>query len=1123
MKGIVAIVCCLLWPTWGLAQLSLSYTLTQAPVCDSNTGSVTLQASGGTPPYLYALDGSPFATGNAFAGLPAALYEAQVVDANQDTARLRFALSNPNAPTLSLLTLSPLSCAEAQDGLLEVSASGGLGTPYQYRLDGGPPQANGLFAGLSAGVHFVEVRDLGGCRRYQAFFLSQPSPVQLSLSAQQNVDCHGDSNAFVALSANGGATGGYQFSLAGAPFQASGTFTGLPAGSYSAIAEDLDGCRDTLDLLISQPPPLSLSLDSLSGIPCHGDSTGHLAVSASGGVAPYSFAPDGINFANATVFDSLPPGPYPLTVQDANGCQAQQLVALSQPAPLDLPLLSAQDPDCAGDSSGSLSLAPQGGTPPYQLSAPLGQVNGTQVSDLPGTAIPLLLTDANGCERRDTVLLSDPAPLHVQVDGLPPSCADGQDGQVQAALGGGSGPLQLAWNGNPALSADTLFNQAAGSYRLLVTDSLGCQDSAVFLLSAPAPVDLLPTLRHDTCSRQQGEIRLQASGGNGGFAFLLDGQLLPDSSRSGLGAGLYQAVVRDSLGCADTLLLSLSDQAPPVLTLDSLRPVTCAGQADGYLRVQASGGSGSYQYFWPDLGLNRDELTAVGSGSYRAVVYDGLCSDTLTLTLDAPDTLRVAIDSQRAPACSSEPTGLLSVAASGGAAPYQYGWSHDAGLDTALAQHLAGGSYAVVIEDARGCRDTLRVDLVNPLALRLTLLADDVRCAGEQNGQITALVGGGIPPYRYQWSTGDTTAQLRGLGPGQYGFTAIDQSGCVLHDTATVEVPLPLRIAVSTASATCADQPDGTAEVAVQGGTPPYQFYWSDGSRDSVVADMLPGAYLLQVQDQRQCLVDTLLQVPGPPPLRVEVVEVQPSTCTRFNGSITVQARGGQPGYRYQWDTPFPQQGPTARELQGAVPGRRFAVLVTDTTGCTATVTVDLPDRPAAVARMAATFPEDGDVLLSEAALLAENRSENAIAYRWLVNDSTIAVRGDLSYTATQPGRYEVKLVAFDPYFVCPDTVSRWVTVIPDGGLWVPTAFTPNADGRNDRWVIQGEGIQDFQLTIFDQWGKELRRIGRIDNSWDGRTVTGQQVPEGTYAYHLRVRLNNGQVKTRGGTVVLFR
>jgi gliding motility-associated-like protein len=1116
-------VCFCLLPLMGQGQVAVSVTVTQSPFCDSNTGSVSLNASGGLAPYLYSLDGVTFLPSAAFSGLAADLYTAWVIDSNQDTAKTTFGLSNPAAPILTVMTVVPVLCAGGTDGLIEVSASGGLGNPYQFRLNDGPPQANGLFSSLGAGPYWVEVRDPAGCRRYQAIAITQPSPVQGSLLNQTDVDCFNGNNAFVSLSASGGQAGGYQFSLDGNAFQPGGTFTGLTAGLYQPIVEDLDGCRDTFSVQITEPPLLSVGLNSLVGIACFGDSLGQVLASATGGTMPYSFAIDGNNFGNSPLFDSLPAGTYPLSVQDANGCLSQQPVSLTQPSALQLPLVATVPPRCAGDSNGVLSLSPQGGTTPYQLSASLGQVNGTQVTDLPGSAIALLLIDANGCEQRDTFSLNDPAPISVQLTGLSPTCAGLADGSLQATLSGGTGPLQIRWNADPTLTTPSLSSQPAGLYQALVSDSLGCVDSASLSLVSPAPVLLSATVRHDTCSQLRGQVILSAQGGDSSFSYRFEGQWLSDSLRDGLGAGSYQAIATDGQGCADTLTLTITDQAPPILALDSLRPVTCAESRDGFLRVSATGGSGVFQYFWPDLGVNGAALDPVGSGDYRAIVYDGLCSDTLTLSLDAPDTLQVVIDSLRPPACSSDPTGYLSVAVQGGQPPYQYSWDHDASLSGPLAAQLPGGSYTLRIRDGRDCLDTLRATLVNPLALRLTLVPVALRCSDRLNGSITALVGGGIPPYRYLWSTGDTSARLSELGPGTYQFEVVDQSGCTLRDSATITGPTPMRLTVTTTAARCADSTSGGAEVAVAGGSSPYRFYWSDGSRDSLLTGALPGTYVLQVQDRWQCLRDTLVEVPGPEPLAVEVLSLLPSTCARANGLIEVQASGGTPGYRYQWDTPTPQQGPLARDLEGAVPGRRYEVTVTDSAGCQTQEAFDLPDRPAAVARLAPSFVPDGTLLLSEATLFCANLSEGATAYRWRVNDSTIALQGDLSYTARQPGEYRIELIAFDPYFACPDTARVAVTVVSDGRLWVPNVFTPNGDGHNDFLRIQGEGIADFQLTIYNQWGRVVRQFGRIDNSWDGRTASGSAAPEGAYAYRLQVWLNNGQALNQRGTVLLIR
>lgn len=401
-----------------------------------------------------------------------------------------------------------------------------------------------------------------------------------------------------------------------------------------------------------------------------------------------------------------------------------------------------------------------------------------------------------------------------------------------------------------------------------------------------------------------------------------------------------------------------------------------------------------------------------------------------------------------------------------------------------------------------------------------------VRCAGEANGRITAIVSGGQPPYVYEWSNGETGPEVDSLAPGWYSVRIRDQRGDTLPDQTLLEItePTPLSVRLEVSPASCANRADGGGVLEVSGGNGGYQYYWDTGERDSITISLASGSHLVQVQDTRLCLWDTVFDVAAPEPLTVSLLEMTPSVCSQPNGTITVQAVGGMGPYRYEWNTSPAQIGPQAIGLLGE-PGAGFpiSVEVSDENGCQQTATFSFQDRPKARARIVPYFDLDRPVPLSQASLYFANESENAVAYRWRVNDSTVSVSPDLTYRAHHPGRYHIELLALDPYFACPDTMSMWVDVVSEGRLWIPTAFTPNDDGRNDFFQIKGTGIQAFDLVIFNRWGNEVRRLRNIETGWDGRSQQGKPLPEGVYGYRLRAWITDGEVITRGGQVMLIR
>jgi gliding motility-associated-like protein len=96
------------------------------------------------------------------------------------------------------------------------------------------------------------------------------------------------------------------------------------------------------------------------------------------------------------------------------------------------------------------------------------------------------------------------------------------------------------------------------------------------------------------------------------------------------------------------------------------------------------------------------------------------------------------------------------------------------------------------------------------------------------------------------------------------------------------------------------------------------------------------------------------------------------------------------------------------------------------------------------------------------------------------------------------------------------------ILIDPDGAIFVPTAFSPNGDGLNDDFLLKGEGIVTYQLSIFNRWGEQVYISRSINDSWDGN-FQGQPSPEGVYIWKLEARINSGTKVTRGGSLTLIR
>src|SRR5690606_5016138 len=186
--------------------------------------------------------------------------------------------------------------------------------------------------------------------------------------------------------------------------------------------------------------------------------------------------------------------------------------------------------------------------------------------------------------------------------------------------------------------------------------------------------------------------------------------------------------------------------------------------------------------------------------------------------------------------------------------PYTYSWLPSGGTN-ATATGLAVGTYTVTVEDFNGCQTTRTVTVGQPAALTLTPSQTDVSCFGGSNGTATVTPTGGTGSYTYSWSPyGGTAATASGLAAGTYTVTVTDANSCQETHTFTIEEPTALTLTPSQTDVSCFGGSNGTATVAVSGGTPGYTYSWSPyGGTAATASDLAAGTYTVTITDANSC------------------------------------------------------------------------------------------------------------------------------------------------------------------------------------------------------------------------------------------------------------------------------
>jgi len=299
---------------------SLSVVTSGASCFENNDGKIAALPVGGTPPYIYSIDGwvSSQATPD-FNGLGAALYIVSVRDANGCEINTTAVVDAPSELNVTASAV-PVRCFGNKEGEIHAVTTGGT-PPYAYSIDNwSSVAATPDFKGLEAGSYTLAVRDRNGCQQYRVVDVEQPPELQGKLEAVRDACAPGMTGA-VYVGASGG-SGAYKYAIPeNGMANNNGMFNKLPVGSYNITIADDNNC--TVDLgpvAIHVAPPLKLYLDKKRDIGCKGVDKGMAIVSVEGGAPPYQFQINGRALQSSGVFEKLDEGMYTASVTDKNSC-----------------------------------------------------------------------------------------------------------------------------------------------------------------------------------------------------------------------------------------------------------------------------------------------------------------------------------------------------------------------------------------------------------------------------------------------------------------------------------------------------------------------------------------------------------------------------------------------------------------------------------------------------------------------------------------------------------------------------------------------------------------------------------------------------------------------------------
>ncbi|PHN05817.1 T9SS type B sorting domain-containing protein [Flavilitoribacter nigricans] len=836
-----------------------------------SAGSINLQLISGTPAdYTFDWQNDAYDGQHQLTQLASGFYPVTITAANGCVDIRNILINDPPPLILSCLdTISPGTIGAA-DGSNTVYALGGS-PPYAITWTGpvsgsrtGLPPGEFSIGGLTAGEYFVAIVDNNGCSTDCTFFINDPAPdCELELTCRENGPGEGLGPGSYSFEIKGG-TPLYDLQLQGTAkldfvLDTAGTWTSglLPAGDWTFIVTDAEGCTQNCTFTVD-PPPCDLQVDVFSyGESCANESDGRIEVNIVSGTPPFKF-----QWSNgATTLDQygLRPDAYEITVTDANNCENETLVFIGYGLPL--PELTADlgTTICWGQCyQYPISFT---GSPPFTLEYTVFQNGRTEsyreeFQDLqnyleicpedlgltPGSFLINFgqLSDRKCSQEINTVRsFAYQAPVHsiLQVNECVTDSIVIENTVFTPANPGGTIVLANA----AASGCDSLievlpiyFNETEHIEQVLCPGESLTIGNEIFDQNRPTGTVILPNATADFCD----SIIVVSLDFTASITSELEETLCAGDSLI-VGSEVFNAdrpagsvILQTALGCDSTVTVNLHFLPERQATLrgDTL---ICAG-GESYLRLVVSPG-GTYNYqIQSAAGLisgssDREELII----PQNPMQSDVFVLQSITSADDCPIIIR---------------------------------------------------------------QDSVNISVSNP-QISLHPLADyhgfGVSCAEAHDGQLEVNVEGGIAPFEVLWNDGSPGTVKTGLAAGTYSISLTDQIGCTAETTAVLEAPAPLSGKMEGITEGCNEFAIPLIRIhELSGGSGNYFYQFNGGGYaplGTAPVELGPldssGVYQVFIQDENEC---TLMQEVIIPQSEQLLLDLGPDRSISLGDSILI-------------------------------------------------------------------------------------------------------------------------------------------------------------------------------------------------------------------------------------------
>ena len=1034
----------------------------------SNDGELDLRINNSFPPVNIRWNQAGLDGVEDPANLGPGTYTVTVTDGTACDVMASITLTEPAKIALTCAVSKAVSQVGGTDGEARISISGGMAR-YKLSLDGPVIQLHDslragatILTGLSTGTYQVLVTDSLGCQDSCQFTIIQPNCTLAANATSLNPTCNGANNGQIDVSATGGEA---PLSIDWNQNTLDGQFNprNLGPGRYSFIVTDNVGCRASDTIVLTQPAALLLSCAQQSAATRVGGTDGVAQITSNGGTRPYRISWSGkssgsftLNRSGDTTITGLSAGQYRIVLRDQNDCVDSCLLTITEPVcALSANIITVKSILCNGDNNGVLAASVRNGRAPYTYlwSNGAGTISRDTLKNLgPGT-YTLILTDNLGCADTTQINLSQPPPIVTDCQVISDlSTVGGRDGRAKLKYSGGTGTIALDWGGSQPGSVTasgrdsiSLGSLPPGAYSPNFIDVNGCRTSCSFTIKEPV-CNLQASLstKAPACQGEaNGQVIAVPTAGVAPYSFQWSNAGPNNDTLSNLVAGTYQVTITDAINCRLVLDTVLQDPAALAFSCQIIRNVITVKGNEGIARVSFSGGVAPYfiRVQGPVSSTRTEgnsgsvDLTGWSAGDYTVIISDiNGCQQSCSFSISEPN-CNLALQLQGInPLCNGAANGQITVAVTGGKAPFKYDWSDNTNDGQATARNLRAGMYTVVVSDSIGCAGIDTLVLAEPSALSLACGTPvPTTTVGGQNGRITVRFSGGTGPYKLLLSGAKRDSFLNlsvdsfnvnNLSKGDYRLTLLDKNGCTVQgcDFRINDPACNLVLTLTPTNNLCAGASQGSIQSSITGGLGPFNYDWSDNRIDgNPRATGLPsGTFQLIVTDAQLCRDTASVSITEPAPLETICSVVnQPSTVGGSDGRARVVIRGGTGQRNFQLSGPSPgqmQQSSVDTFSFSNLAAGNYSVRVSDANGCTDTCSFILQNITCKLVGTAQGINPECNGTATGSIRVTLTGNNGAVTYSW--NNATLSGANPTDLAA---GTYTVTL---SDAAACKDTVS---------------------------------------------------------------------------------------------------